>query len=119
MRLTGFVEYAAIVIGILGVVAGQHFALPKGVHLGVSLIGAGIALGGVEAVVTRRMPFRLSEGGDERFAGAVAMIVGLMALAVGAGFIAAGYLLAEGQWHATVHELGRHFERLVAKLRAL
>jgi hypothetical protein len=41
MRLTGFIELAAIVIGIAGVVAGQYFGLPKGVHLGVLALAVG------------------------------------------------------------------------------
>lgn len=98
MRLTGFIEVAAIAIGIAGVVAGQYFGLPKGVHLGVFLIGAGIALGGLEAIATRRMP---------------AVIIGLLALAVGAAFVASAYLLAEGQWHATVHRLERSLTQLL------
>jgi hypothetical protein len=100
MRLMGFVELAAIVIGIAGVVAGQVFALPKAFHLGIFLIGAGIALAGLEAIATRRIP---------------AMIAGLLALAVGAAFVASAYLLAEGQWHATVHRLERYVTYLLRK----
>lgn len=116
MRLIGFVEYAAIVMGVIGIVAGQFFYLPKGFHLGVFLIGAGVALGGLEALASRRMPFRLSEDGGESLAGFPALIVGLLALAVGAGFIASAYLLAEGQWHATVHRLERLAAELLRKL---
>ena len=55
MRLIAFVEYAAVVVGIIGMIAGRFFALPKGFDLGVFLIGAGIALGGIEALLTQRM----------------------------------------------------------------
>ena len=114
MRLIAFVEYAAMLAGIVAIVAGPFFGLPKGFQLGVGLVGAGIALGGIEAVLTRRMPFRPSEDAYEVYAGPTALIVGLMALAIGAGVIAAAYLLAEGQWHSTLHYLTRRPAPLLA-----
>ena len=107
MRLIAFIEYAAVIAGIIGVLAGQFFGLPKGVYLGVFLVGAGIALGGLESLATRRMCFRPSEDAYEAYAGAPALIVGLMVLLVGAGTIAAAYLLADGQWHSTLNYLMR------------
>jgi hypothetical protein len=107
VRLIAFIEYAAVIIGIVAMVAGRFFALAKGFHLGVFMTGAGIALGGLEAIVTRRMCFRPSEDAYEAYAGAPAMIVGAMALIVGTGLIATAYLLADAQWHAMVHYLTR------------
>ena len=107
MRLIAFLEYVAVVIGVVAMIAGHFFALPKAFHLGVFLVGAGIALGGIEALFTRRMPFRPSQDAYENYAGAPALIVGLMALVVGAGAIASAYLLDMAQWHATVHSLMR------------
>lgn len=40
MGLLTFLEYAAIVIGAIAILAGQNFALANGVHLGILLIGA-------------------------------------------------------------------------------
>lgn len=96
-----------MIIGVIAVIAGQFFALPRGFHLGVFLAGAGIALGGIEALATRRMCFRAAEDAYEAYAGAPAMIVGMMALLVGAAVIAAAYLLADAQWQATVAYLAR------------
>jgi uncharacterized membrane protein YidH (DUF202 family) len=107
VRLIAFTEYAAVIIGVIAVIAGRFFALAKGFHLGVFMIGAGIALGGLEAVLTRRMFFRTSEDAYETYAGAPAFIVGAMALLIGSGVIAAAYLLADGQWHATLNYLAR------------
>jgi hypothetical protein len=107
VRLIAFIEYSAVIIGVIAMIAGQFFALPKGFHLGVFLIGAGLVLGGIEAMATRRMCFRASEDAYEAYAGAPAMIVGMMALLVGAGVIATAYLLADGQWHATLAYLAR------------
>lgn len=107
MRFLAFIEFTAVIIGIIAVIAGQFFALPKGFHLGIFLIGAGIALGGFESVWTRRMCFRTSEEQYEAYAGTPAMIVGLMALLIGTGLIATAYLLTDGLWYSTVHYLTR------------
>lgn len=105
MRLLTFLEFAAIVVGAIGVVAAKFYFLPKGVHLGVFLIGAGIALGGLESLTTRRMSFRFSSHGGEAYSGAPAVIWGLIALVVGATVIASAYLMEQGLWRSTVDYL--------------
>lgn len=107
MRFLAFFEYTAVFVGIIAMIAGQFFALPKGFYLGVFLIGAGIALGGFESVWTRRMCFRTSEEQYEAYAGTPATIVGLMALIIGLVLVASAYLLNDGQWYSTVHYLTR------------
>jgi len=107
VRFLAFIEFTAVIIGIIAVIAGQFFALPKGFHLGVFLIGAGIALGGFESVVTRRMCFRSSEEMYETYAGVPAMIVGLMATLIGTALVATAYILTDGLWYSTVHYLTR------------
>ncbi len=107
MRLIAFIEYAAVLIGLVAMIAGQHFALAKGSHLGVFLVGAGIALGGLEGLATRRMPFRPSEDAYEAYAGAPSVIVGAIALLAGAAIVGAAYLLDAGLWHRTVAALSR------------
>lgn len=107
MRLIAFIEFAAVFVGVVAMIAGQHFAISKSFHLGVFMTGAGIALGGLEALVTRRMCFRASEDAYDAYAGAPAVIVGVMALLVGTVLIATAYLFAGGQWHTTVSYLTR------------
>jgi len=107
MRLLAFGEFTLVIVGILAVIAGHFFALAKGVQLGVFLIGLGIAVGGLEGIVTRRMCFRPAEEAYEDYAGAPSVIVGLMALLVGAAVIGTAYLLADGLWHSTVSYLMR------------
>jgi len=119
VRLIAFVEYAAVFAGIAGMVAGKFFGLAKGFELGVFLIGAGIALGGLEAAVTQRMAFRSSEDVGEAYAGAPALIVGFMALLIGAALIASAYLLAEGLWPRTASYLARRPAPLLAAAGAL
>lgn len=107
MRLLALLEYAALVIGIIGIIAGKFFAIDKGFEFGVFMVGVGIAIGGIEGLATRRMPFRTSEEAYEVYAGAPAVIVGLLALLVGAVAIAAAYVLADGAWNSTVNYLIR------------
>jgi hypothetical protein len=106
----GFLEWAAVVLGGLGIAASHFFAeVPRGFfHFGIGLIGAGIVLGGVESILTRRVGFRLQEDSGEDYSGTPAVIVGLMALLVGAAVVGAAYLHAEGRWHATLNALARH-----------
>ena len=114
MRLISFVQYVALVIGSIGMIAGQFFGLAKALHLGVFVAGAGFAIAGIDALVTRRMCFRPSDDVYENYAGAPAVIVGLMVLAVGAGMIGAAYLLDNDQWHSTVNYLMRRPAPLLA-----
>lgn len=114
MRLLALIEYAAVVIGILAIVAGRLLDLPKGVHLGVYTLGAGFVLAGVESLVTQRMCFRASDDAYEAYAGTPALIVGLMALLAGGAILWAGYLLSEGQWPTTANYLVRRPAPLLA-----
>jgi hypothetical protein len=114
LRLLAFLEYAAVVTGIIAMIAGRLLQLSKGFDLGVVVTGAGIALGGLEGVLTRRMPFRASDDAYEGYAGTPALIVGLIALGAGGAAIWAGYLLSEGMWHATLNYLLRRPAPLLA-----
>jgi hypothetical protein len=98
MRLLTFLEYLAIVVGAIAVFAGWHFALAKGVHLGILLIGAGIAAGGIESLYSRRMSLRFSEDAAEGYAGFPAIVWGMMLLLAGGALIGYAYLLDIGDW---------------------
>jgi hypothetical protein len=96
MRLLTFLEYAAIVIGAIAIFAGRHFALANGVHIGIFLIGAGIAVGGIESLYSRQMSLRLAE--TAAYDGYPAMVWGAMLLLVGGALIGYAYLLDAGAW---------------------
>ena len=98
MRLLTFLEYATIVVGAIAIYAGRHYALEKGVHLGILLIGAGLAVGGIESLYSRRMSLRFSEDAAEGYSGIPALVWGTMLLLVGAAFIGWAYLLDVGLW---------------------
>jgi hypothetical protein len=114
VRIIALIEYAAILVGIIAMIAGRFFALHKGFELGLGMVGAGVALGGLEGVVTQRMGLRSSEDAYEAYGGTPALIFGLLLLLGGAATIAAAYLLADGLWSSTVAYLTRRPAGLLA-----
>jgi hypothetical protein len=88
----------AIVIGAIAIFAGRHYALAKGVHLGILLIGAGLAMGGIESLYSRRMSLRFSEDAAEGYSGFRALVWGMMLLLAGAALIGYAYMLDVGVW---------------------
>jgi hypothetical protein len=107
MRLFAFLEYTAVVVGVIGMVASKFFFLPKGFHLGLFLVGAGFALGGLESLFARRMSFRFATRAGEGYDGAAAMIWGGMALLIGVALIGSAYLMEQGMWRSAVNGLTR------------
>jgi len=105
MRLLTFLEYAAIVVGAIAIFAGRHYALAKGVHLGILLIGVGLAVGGIESLYSRRMSLRFSEDAAEGYSGFPALVWGVMLLLAGAALIGYAYLLDVGLWPRAEHLL--------------
>lgn len=98
MRISAFIEYCLLGAGVLGIVAGKIFGLPKGIELGIALVGLGFALAGLEAIVSRQMSLRFSDYGWDDWIGAPAVIVGLMQLLVGTAVIGSAYALNFGLW---------------------
>lgn len=103
MRIAAFIEYCAFGLGILGILAGKTFDIPKGVELGVFVIGFGFALAGIEGIVTRQLSLRLSDYGWDDWMGAPAVIVGIMQLIIGIAVIASAYALGTGRWAELVN----------------
>jgi len=114
MRLVSFLAYIGLVVGAIGMLAGQFFGLAKGFNLGVFMAGAGFGIAGTDALITRRMPFRPSDDVYENYANLPAIIVGAMVFAVGAAMIGAAYLLDNEQWHSTVNYLTRRPAPVIA-----
>jgi hypothetical protein len=107
VRIAGFIEYAALVVGGLGMLASHTFDQPKGIQLSLCVVGAGIVLGGLESVFTGRGGFRWASDSGEAYAGAPAVVWGLMLLTVGCAMIGTAYLLADSSWASTVSHLTR------------
>lgn len=98
MRITAFIEYGLLGVGILGIVASKIFGLPKGVDLGIGLIGLGFALAGLEAIISRQMSMRFSDYGWDDWMGAPSVIAGMMQVLIGLAVIGSAYALNFGQW---------------------
>ena len=105
MRLLTFLEYAAILVGAIAIFASQHYALTKGVHLGILVIGAGLAAGGIESLYSRRMSLRFSEDAAEGYSGFPALVWGAMLLFAGVVIAGFAYLLDTGLWPRAEHPL--------------
>jgi hypothetical protein len=106
MPLLTFLEYMAIVAGAIAILAGKYFALANGVHLGMVLIGTGIAAGGIESLYSRRMSLRFSEAAA--YDGFPALVWGTMLLFAGAALIGYAYLLDTGDWPRAARLLNQY-----------
>ncbi|MGD8477992.1 MAG: hypothetical protein PVI98_12640 [Burkholderiales bacterium] len=119
MRITAFIEYGLLGIGILGVVAGKLFGLPKGVELGIALVGLGFALAGLEAIISRQMSMRFSDYGWDDWMGSPSVIVGIMQLLVGLVTIGSAYALNFGLWTRLLNFLSERPGPLLAGIGLL
>jgi hypothetical protein len=119
MRISAFVEYALLGVGILGVAGGKLFGLPKGVELGIALVGLGFALAGLEAIISRQMSMRFSDYGWDDWMGAPAVIVGMMQLLIGLALVGSAYALNFGQWTRLLNFLSHRPGPLLAGIGLL
>ncbi len=99
MRIATFLAYSLMILGVIGAVAARYFALPKGVHLGIFAVGAGVLIGALESLHTRRMGLLGSNDSDGAYDGIPAVIWGLMLFIVAACVIGAAYAMDAGRWN--------------------
>lgn len=107
MRIFAFFQYSSVIIGIIAMIVSQFFSLRNGHHLGIFLIGAGIALGGLESLIYRQPAFFQSAASREAYMGMPAILWGIVLLILGGSVIASAYLLQDGVWHSTYSALLR------------
>jgi hypothetical protein len=107
MRITTFLAFSLMVFGAFGIVAGRYFALTKGVHLGLFAMGAGVLIGALESLFTRRMGLRASDDTAGDYDGVPAIIWGLMLLLVAGCAIGAAYAMDAGRWNAVTAYLNQ------------
>jgi hypothetical protein len=100
MRIATFFAFSLMIFGAIGIVAARHFALAKGVHLGVFAIGAGLLIGALESLYTRRMSLRSSNDAAAAYDGIPAVVWGLMLLLIAACVIGVAYAMDAGRWSA-------------------
>jgi hypothetical protein len=105
LNLLPVVEYCALISGIFVVAAGRKSAFERDVALGMALVGAAFLLGGAAAIVTKRMSFRFYGNVRAGYAGAAALIAGMMQLIAGGLAVAAAQALATHAWQARLDAL--------------
>ena len=103
-----FVEYCALIAGIVAVAQGRQSASERGVALGILIIGATLLLAGLVSIFTRRMSFRFLGSASTGYAGATALITGMMQVIVGGLAVAAAYALATRVWQASLDALSEN-----------
>ncbi|MEO8007399.1 MAG: hypothetical protein ABI728_02615 [Betaproteobacteria bacterium] len=98
MRLLTFLEYVAILVGSIGLLASAHFDALRDSLVGIYLIGAGLALAGAEALYSREMSLLYTGDTAPRHSGFPAIVWGLMLLGVGGALIGYAVLTEVGMW---------------------
>ena len=119
MRITAFIEYGLLVIGILGIVGGKIFGIPKGIELGIALIGVGFVVAGLEAILSRQMSMRFSDYGWDDWMGTPSVIVGLMQLLIGLAVLGSAYAMNFGLWTRVLNFLSARPGPLLAGIGLL
>lgn len=105
LNLLPFVEYCALVSGIFFVWTGRQSAAERDVALGMGLVGGALLIGGLASIVMKRMSFRFYVNPRAGYAGAWAIIAGLMQLIAGGLAAAAAHALATHAWQARLDAL--------------
>ncbi|HJS38469.1 MAG TPA: hypothetical protein VJ789_10115 [Burkholderiales bacterium] len=105
LNLLPFIEYCALIAGIFFAWTGWQSAAERDVALGVGLVGGALVVGGLASIVTRRMSFRFFVDAHAGYAGAAAIIAGLMQLIAGGLAAAAAHALATHTWQARLDAL--------------
>jgi hypothetical protein len=105
LNLLPFVEYCALFAGIFVVATSRKSASEQDVALGLLLIGAALLLGGLASIVTKRMSFRFYGNLRAGYAGATALIAGMMQVIAGGLVVAAAHALATHVWQARLDAL--------------
>lgn len=104
----GIAEIILLVAGILAMLGGDRFANSTLLFAGFGLFGAGFALGGLEAIITRRFGFARGYGlRSESYGGLAAMAWGVNFLLVGAWVIVLAGILYSGDEKAIIEHLVR------------
>lgn len=100
MRIATFIAYSLLVLGAIGGLVANFFSLPKGMHLGIFCVGAGLLIGALESLITRRMSLRAWDQAAAAYDGVPAVVWGVMLAIVAGCFIGAAYAMNAGRWNA-------------------
>src|SRR5262249_12618736 len=100
LNLLPFIEYCVVFAGIYYIVEGRRSAAEQRVALGILLVGAALFVAGLASIVMKRMSFRFYGSARSTYAGATAVITGMMQVIVGGLAIATAHALATHAWQA-------------------
>jgi len=98
-------EYAALGAGIFFAASSRQSGSGQDLVLGISFIGAALLFAGVASIVTRRMSFRFFRRAHSGYAGAPALITGMMQVVAGGLALAAALAHANQTWDANLQAL--------------
>ncbi|HET7201152.1 MAG TPA: hypothetical protein VFI80_10120 [Burkholderiales bacterium] len=105
LNLLPFVEYCVLAAGIYFIVEGRRSAAERDLALGTLLVGVALVLAGLASIVSKRLSFRFYRSARTSYAGATALITGMMQVIVGGLAVAAAYALATHAWQAKLDAL--------------
>lgn len=105
LNLLPFVEYCVLVAGIFVIAQGRRSAAERDVALGILLVGVALLLAGLASIVTKRMSFRFYASARTSYAGATAVITGMMQVIAGGLAVATAHALATHVWQAKLDAL--------------
>lgn len=105
VNIPPLVEYAAFGAGLFFAVSGRRSGSGQDLVLGISLIGGALVFAGLASIVTRRMSFRFFLRARSGYAGAIALIAGMMQLVAGGLAFAAAQAMVSGTWDARLQAL--------------
>src|SRR5207249_3146271 len=94
-----------LVAGIFAIAQGRRSAAEQHVALGMLLVGVALLLAGLASIVTKRMSFRFYASARTSYAGATALITGMMQVIVGGLAVATAHALATHVWQAKLDAL--------------
>jgi hypothetical protein len=86
-------------------VEGRRSAAEQEFALGILLVGVALLLAGLASIVTKRISFRFYRSARTSYAGATALITGMMQVIVGGLAVATAYALANHVWQAQLDAL--------------
>jgi hypothetical protein len=105
LNLLPLVEYCALISGLFVVTTGRRSASEQDVALGTVLVGAALLLAGLAAIVTKRTSFRFFGSLHAGYAGAAALIAGMMYLVAGGLAVTAAHAIATHAWQTRLDAL--------------
>jgi len=104
-NLLPLLEYGAFLMGMVLVVTGRKSGSERTVALGMLLIGASLLLGAAASIVTRRMSFRFYRSARAGYAGATALITGMMQAILGGLAVVTAHAHSTHVWQEKLYDL--------------